>query len=295
MGRGRCSRARGSTVSSCASRTRAPPRCRSWPLSTASGMRAVLGLFEGVCTGAADGYARMAERPAATLLHLGPGLANGLANLHNARRAGSPVVNWIGDHASWHLAADAPLTSDIASLARSVGFVRTVTDAASIERDGAEVIAAAYGPPPRVASLIIPVDAQWSDAPGMPPAPKRSPAGGSPRPSGELRARCRGEGAAAGPRRDPAGRTRAARACAARRGAHRRTHGLQGAGRRPSPRVTSAAAASPTSRACPTSRRRHAKRSAASRRSCLPVHATPSRSSAIRASRVGSSPTAASS
>ena len=149
-------------------------------------LRAVLGLFEGVCTGAADGYARMAERPAATLLHLGPGLANGLANLHNARRAGSPVVNWIGDHASWHLAADAPLTSDIASLARSVGFVRTVTDAASIERDGADVIAAAHGPPPRVASLIIPVDAQWSDAPSVPPVAKRSSAGGSARPSGSF-------------------------------------------------------------------------------------------------------------
>ncbi len=150
-------------------------------------MRAVLALFEGVCTGAADGYARMAERPAATLLHLGPGLANGLANLHNARRAGSPVVNWIGDHASWHLAADAPLTSDIASLARSVGFVRTVTDAASIARDGAEVIAAAHGPPPRVASLIIPVDAQWSDAAGVPPAPKRSPTdGAAARPSGSF-------------------------------------------------------------------------------------------------------------
>ena len=73
-------------------------------------MRCVLGLFEGVVTGAADGYARMADKPAATLLHLGPGLANGLANLHNARRARTPVVNVVGDHASWHLANDAPLT-----------------------------------------------------------------------------------------------------------------------------------------------------------------------------------------
>ena len=127
-------------------------------------IRAVLALFEGVCTGAADGYGRMAERPAATLLHLGPGLANGLANLHNARRAGSPVVNWVGDQASWHLAADAPLTSDIAALAASVGWVRTVASAATIAQDGADALAAAAGPPPGVATLIVPVDAQWSDA-----------------------------------------------------------------------------------------------------------------------------------
>src|SRR5437867_9992033 len=88
-------------------------------------IRTVLGLFEGVCTGAADGYARMSGKPALTLLHLGPGFANGIANLHNARRARSPVVNLIGDHASWHLAADAPLTSDITSLAAPVsGWVR---------------------------------------------------------------------------------------------------------------------------------------------------------------------------
>ncbi|MFO1298603.1 MAG: thiamine pyrophosphate-binding protein, partial [Rubrivivax sp.] len=81
-------------------------------------MRCVLGLSEGVVTGAADGYARMAERPACTLMHTGPGLANGLANLHNAKRAGSPIVNIVGDHATYHLAYDAPLTSDIESLAR---------------------------------------------------------------------------------------------------------------------------------------------------------------------------------
>src|SRR5216684_2791338 len=89
-------------------------------LDRVPGMRAVLGLFEGVCTGAADGYARMAGKPALTLLHLGPGFANGIANLHNARRARSPVVNLVGDHATWHRAADAPLTSDIASLAKPV-------------------------------------------------------------------------------------------------------------------------------------------------------------------------------
>jgi acetolactate synthase-1/2/3 large subunit len=132
------------------------------------GLRAVLGLFEGVCTGAADGYGRMAERPAATLLHLGPGLANGIANLHNARRAGTPVVNWIGDHATWHGGADAPLTSDIAALAGTVGFVRSVAGADTIARDGAEAIAEALGPPPGVASLIVPADAQWGDAPEPP-------------------------------------------------------------------------------------------------------------------------------
>ena len=99
-------------------------------LDAVTGVRAVLGLFEGVCTGAADGYARMTGRPALTLLHLGPGFANGIANLHNARRAHSPLVNLVGDHASWHLAADAPLTSDIESLARPVSaWMRTTTSA----------------------------------------------------------------------------------------------------------------------------------------------------------------------
>src|SRR2546422_8783304 len=86
-------------------------------LDAVPGIRAVLGLFEGVCTGAADGYGRMTGRPALTLLHMGPGLANGLANLHNARRARSPVVNLVGDHATWPREADAPLPSDILSRA----------------------------------------------------------------------------------------------------------------------------------------------------------------------------------
>src|SRR5512136_3174195 len=98
-------------------------------LEKATGIRAVLGLFEGVCTGAADGWARMTGRPAATLLHLGPGLANGLANLHNARRARTPVVNWIGEHATHHLPLDAPLTMDIAALTGSVGWTLTVRSA----------------------------------------------------------------------------------------------------------------------------------------------------------------------
>jgi acetolactate synthase-1/2/3 large subunit len=129
------------------------------------GMRVVLGLFEGVCTGAADGWARMTGRPAATLLHLGPGLANGLANLHNARRARTPVVNWIGDHATGHLAFDTPLTSDIAALARSVGWTRTVKSAHEMARASLAAVEAALGPPGRVASLIIPSDCQWEPGP----------------------------------------------------------------------------------------------------------------------------------
>src|SRR5918996_3061419 len=95
-------------------------------LDAVPAMRGVLGLFEGVATGAADGYARMAERPAATLLHLGPGLGNGLANLHNARKGHVPVVNIVGDHATYHKEYDAQLESDIESVARNVsGWIRT--------------------------------------------------------------------------------------------------------------------------------------------------------------------------
>ncbi len=140
-------------------------------LDAVDGMRAVLGLFEGVCTGAADGYARMADKPALTLLHLGPGFANGIANLHNARRARSPVVNLIGDHATWHAEADAPLTSDIVSLARPVSaWIRTVRNAGSLASDMAEAIAAAKKYPGRVSTLIIPSDCQWNPAEG-PAAP----------------------------------------------------------------------------------------------------------------------------
>ncbi|MEK7943649.1 acetolactate synthase large subunit [Pigmentiphaga sp. YJ18] len=128
-------------------------------------MRCVLGLFEGVVTGAADGYARMADKPAATLLHLGPGLANGLANLHNARRAGSPVVNIVGDHARHHLPYDAPLTSDIETLARPMSaWVRTISDPARVHSDTATAIAAARHAPGRIATLILPADIAWSDA-----------------------------------------------------------------------------------------------------------------------------------
>ncbi len=125
-------------------------------------MRCVLGLFEGVVTGAADGYARMADRPAATLLHLGPGLANGLANLHNARRAYSPIVNLVGDHASYHLQYDTPLTSDIEALASPMSYwVRTTQCADQVSRDTAEAIAQARSAPGRIATLILPADAAW--------------------------------------------------------------------------------------------------------------------------------------
>jgi acetolactate synthase-1/2/3 large subunit len=150
-------------------------------LDGVEGMRAILGLFEGVCSGAADGYARITDRPALTLTHLGPGFANSIANLHNARRARSPIVNVIGDHATWHLAADAPLTSDIASLARPVSaWVRKSASPAAIAGDTADAIAAAGHAPGHVATLIVPSDCQWSPAagPAAPPPIATPPAVG---------------------------------------------------------------------------------------------------------------------
>jgi len=134
-------------------------------LEQAAGMRLVLGVFEGVCAGAADGWARMTGRPAATLLHLGPGFSNGLANLHNARRARTPLVNWIGDHATWHRAFDAPLTSDIAALTGTVGWTRSVGSAREMAEASLAAVEAAMGPPGRIASLIIPADCQWEQGP----------------------------------------------------------------------------------------------------------------------------------
>jgi acetolactate synthase-1/2/3 large subunit len=133
-------------------------------LDDVTAMTGVLALFEGVATGAADGYARMAGRPAATLLHLGPGLGNGLANLHNARRAHSPVVNIVGDHAISHRPYDAQLQSDIMTVARNVStFVRTSETTAGLGADAAAAVAAAVGPPGSVATLILPADVSWSD------------------------------------------------------------------------------------------------------------------------------------
>src|ERR687890_29060 len=142
-------------------------------------VRCVVGLFEGVATGAADGYARMADKPASTLLHLGPGLANGLANVHNARRAHSPMVNIVGDHATYHKQHDAPLTSDIEGAARPFSdWVLTSCDSRSVARDGAAAGAAAMAPPGRIATLILPADASWNEADGpapLPPVEGRAP------------------------------------------------------------------------------------------------------------------------
>ncbi len=133
-------------------------------------MRAILGLFEGVVTGAADGYGRMADRPAATLLHLGPGLGNGLANLHNAKRAHSPVINIVGDHATDHLKYDAPLTSDIVGVARPMSdWVRVSTSPSDLAAAGAEAVTAALTYPGQIATLIAPADHAWTDGAQAPP------------------------------------------------------------------------------------------------------------------------------
>ncbi len=140
-------------------------------LDTVAQMRGVLALFEGVATGAADGYARIADKPAAVLLHLGPGLGNGLANLHNARRARVPMVVVVGDHATFHKKYDAPLESDIDALAGSVsGWVRRTAAAAEVAIDTAEAISACRAGS-YISTLILPADASWSD--GAHPATPR--------------------------------------------------------------------------------------------------------------------------
>jgi acetolactate synthase-1/2/3 large subunit len=140
-------------------------------LDRVEGIRCVLGLFEGVVTGAADGYARMTGLPAATLLHLAPGLGNGLANLHNASRARSPIVNVIGDHATYHKQYDAPLNADIEGIAKAYSkWLRTSKSAADVARDGAEAVAAARTAPGRIATLILPADTAWNEGSGVAPA-----------------------------------------------------------------------------------------------------------------------------
>ena len=137
-------------------------------------MRGILCLFEGGATGAADGYARMADKPASTLLHLGPGLGNGFANLHNARRAHTPVVNIVGDHATYHKQYDAPLESDIDAVAGACsGWVRRSTTPDDVATDAADTVAAAMASPHQVATLILPADVCWleSDGPVAPIAP----------------------------------------------------------------------------------------------------------------------------
>jgi len=145
-------------------------------LDSISGVRPILGLFEGAVTGMADGYGRMAGKPACTLLHLGPGLANGLANLHNARRAATPIVNIVGDHATYHAQYDAPLASDIMGFARPVsGWVHSSVSSKTVAADGARAVAAACSPPGQVATLILPADTAWNAAEG--------PAAALPRPA----------------------------------------------------------------------------------------------------------------
>lgn len=140
-------------------------------LDKVAGMRCVLGLFEGVVTGAADGYYRMKDKPAATLLHLGPGLGNGIANLHNANKAKSGIVNIIGDHATYHVQFDAPLTADVEGIAQPVSsWVKTCTSSTDVAADGAEAVAQACTYPGQVASLILPANTAWETSNG--PAPK---------------------------------------------------------------------------------------------------------------------------
>ena len=148
-------------------------------LDKVPGMRCVLGLFEGVVSGAADGYYRMADKPAATLLHLGPGLANASANLHNAKKAGSGIVNIVGEHASHHLEHDAPLTSDVQGIARTMAhWVHVSRSSLAVAADGAQAVAQAKAPPGRIATLILPADTAWGAAegaaPALPVAPRRA-------------------------------------------------------------------------------------------------------------------------
>lgn len=146
-------------------------------LDGVSEMRVVLALFEGVCTGAADGYGRMKGSPAATLLHLGAGLANGIANLHNARRASSPLINVVGNHAAYHLPYDTPLTSNIETLAKNFSsWYKESSTAQTIAQDGADAVTAALTAKPgsqgQISTLVLPVDACWGESPGpVPPNP----------------------------------------------------------------------------------------------------------------------------
>ncbi len=136
-------------------------------LDRVKGMRSILGLFEGVVTGAADGYGRMAGKPASTLLHLGPGLGNGLANLHNARKANTPIVNIVGQHATYHVQYDAPLNSDIVGIARPVsGWVKESPSSRTVALDGSLAVAAAMEPPGQIATLILPADTAWEECDG---------------------------------------------------------------------------------------------------------------------------------
>ena len=188
-------------------------------LDRIEGPRCVLGLFEGVVTGAADGYYRMAGKPAATLLHLGPGLGNGLANLHNAKKARSGIVNIVGDHARDHVRFESPLKSDIEGIARPVShWVRTSASARDVASDGAQAIAATRdGALGRIATLVLPADTAWG--PG-------GEAGTGAVARAVARARCR-----RGARRGQ-GAADARRTCVAAGGCSRRRRTRRCAGRR---------------------------------------------------------------
>src|SRR5579862_8208341 len=142
-------------------------------LDRVEGMRCVLGLFEGVCSGAADGYYRMKDKPASTLLHLGPGLANAAANLHNAKKAGSGIVNIVGEHALYHIKYDTPLTADIEGIARPFShWVKTSPTSKTVAKDGAAAIQAARVAPGQIATLILPADTAWTEADGAADTPE---------------------------------------------------------------------------------------------------------------------------
>ncbi|MEN9704956.1 MAG: hypothetical protein RLZZ393_835, partial [Pseudomonadota bacterium] len=134
-------------------------------------IRPVLGLFEGGVTGMADGYARITGRPAMTLMHLGPGIGHGIANLHNARRAQSSIVNVVGDHATYHKRWDSPLKSDLEGIARPVSdWLRMADSPDRLSADAAEAVAAARARPGRIATLLLPADIAWGATTGHSPA-----------------------------------------------------------------------------------------------------------------------------
>ncbi|MFA9471116.1 MAG: acetolactate synthase large subunit [Deltaproteobacteria bacterium] len=152
-----------------------------------SEMRGVLCLFEGVASGAADGYARMADKPAATLLHLGCGLGNALANLHNARKARVPMINIIGDHATYHTQYDAQLQSDIETVAKNIStWFKTTPETSQLAADAAEAVAVAKGPPAQIATLILPADVSWGE--GAEPAQAHEPVKTPPAPDATVQA-----------------------------------------------------------------------------------------------------------
>ena len=199
-------------------------------LDRVEGMRCVLGLFEGVCSGAADGYYRMKDKPASTLLHLGPGLANAAANLHNAKKAGSGIVNIVGEHALYHIKYDTPLTADIEGIARPFShWVKTSPTSKTVAKDGAAAIQAARVAPGQIATLILPADTAWTEADGAAETPE------TPQPQKPANEAV--VAAAKALKKRPVGDAVHRRPCAARarpraRRQDRRQDRLQGAGRR---------------------------------------------------------------